>query len=111
MTTSSAEPLSASQFTQRSMMGDLLQQRGLLIGAAAAVGALWLFSRRKPPEEEAARRLVRDWKHVDDADDARDLIGSNLMPILRPALLTLLDAIEDQVHYGFRQLERQVKHF
>jgi hypothetical protein len=108
--TSPAESLSASQFTQHTMMDDLLQQRGLLIGAGVAVGALWLLSRRKPPEEEAARRLVRDWRHVDDADDARDVLGSNLGPILRPALLTLLDALENQVDYGFRQLERRIRH-
>ncbi|MBV9175195.1 MAG: hypothetical protein JOZ81_34500 [Chloroflexi bacterium] len=110
MTTSSSETVSTNQLTQRTMVSDLLQQRGLLVGAAVAVGALWLFSRRKPPEEEAARRLVRDWRHVDDADDARSLLGSNLLPVLRPALLTLMDAVEDQIHVGFRQLERRLKH-
>jgi hypothetical protein len=111
MSTSSAEPLSAGELTQKTMLNDLLQQRGLLVGGAVAVGVLWLFSRRKPPEEQAARRLVRDWRHVDDADDARNLVGSNLMLVLRPAMLTLLDALEGRVHYGFRRLERQIKHF
>lgn len=91
------------------MIEDLLQQRGLLIGAAAAVAGLWLVTRRKAPEEEAARRLVREWRHVDDADDARDLLGSNIPTIVRPALITLLEAVEDQVHLGFRRLEREIR--
>ena len=108
--TSAGEGFSASDLTQRTMLEDLVQQRAVLIGAAVVVVALWLFSRRKPPEEEAARRLVRNWRRVDDADDARDLLGSNLGPILRPALLTLLDAVENQVEDGFRRLERQIRH-
>jgi len=53
---------------------------------------------------------VRDWRHVDDADDARDLVGSNLPVIFRPALLAILDVVQDQVHNGFRQIERQIEH-
>jgi hypothetical protein len=61
-------------------------------------------------EQQAARRLVRDWRKVDDADDARDLLGSNMPVILRPALLAILEVIEDQVEHGFRRLERQIQH-
>jgi hypothetical protein len=117
MTTSSPwsstsyEPLTASQFTQTTMWSDLLAQRGLLIGAAVGlVGLVWWLRRSSASdEEEAARRLVRDWRHVDDADDARDLVGSNLPVIFRPALLAILEVVQDQVHQGFRQLERQVE--
>jgi hypothetical protein len=102
----------ASEWTQQSMLGDLSQQKWLLIGAACFIGALMLWaSRRSAPEEKAARRLVRDWRHVDDVDDARDLLGSNVPTILKPALLTALEEIEDQVHHLFRRAEREINRF
>jgi hypothetical protein len=108
---SNTEQLTASELTQNTMFSDLTQQRGLLIGAGVALAALFLFSRRqRPPEAQAARRLVRDWRKVDDAEDARDLLGSNLLTIARPALLLILEEVENQVHHGFRQAERQIKH-
>jgi hypothetical protein len=106
-----ADSFTAGEFTQRTMLNDLLEQRGLLIGAGIAVAALLLFMRRSgdSDEEQAARRLVRDWRHVDDADDARELLGSNVPVIIRPALLAVLEVIEEQIHQGFRRLERQIE--
>ena len=72
------------------------------------IAALWLFSRRSAPQEQAARRLVRDWRNVDDPTDIRELLGDNLPPILRPALLSALEEIENIVHRWFRQLEREI---
>ena len=116
MTTSSAsgtasgtDSYTASEWTQQSMLGDLLQQKGLLIGAAVAVGLIWFMRGRSRPEEKAARNLVREWRHVDDPSDVRDLLGENLPPIVRPALLMALAEIERQVQAGFRRLERQVE--
>jgi hypothetical protein len=105
---SGSEQLTPSEWTQRSMFNDLMQQKWLLIGAGCFIGALWLWSRRKAPDEQAARRLVRDWRHVDDPDDVRDLLGSNLPPILRPALLAALGEIEEAVHLWFRRAEREI---
>jgi hypothetical protein len=68
-----------------------------------------LLRRRSAPEEQAARRLVRDWRKVDDAADVRDLLGSNLPTIVRPALLMALHEIERQVHKGFQNLERDIE--
>jgi hypothetical protein len=91
------------------MLGDMGQQKWLLIGVASLVGAIVLWAtRRKAPEEKAAKRLVRDLRNVDDADDVRDLLGENLPTILRPALLSALEEIQDQVHHGFRRLEREI---
>jgi len=104
-----ADSYTASEWTQQSMFGDLAQQKWLLVGAGCLVGALLLWSmRRKAPEEQAARRLVREWRHVDDVDAARDLLGSNVPTILRPALLSVLEEIEVQVHHWFRRLEREI---
>jgi hypothetical protein len=95
---------------RQNLLNDLMQQKWLLAGAAAFIGALWLFSRRSAPEEQAARRLVRDWRRVDDPTDVRDLLGDNLPTILRPALLSGLEEIENIVHRWFRQLEREIRH-
>ena len=74
-TTPYSESLTSTEFTQRTMLNDLMQQRGLLIGVGVGVGLLLLFLlRREPDEKEAARRLVRDWRNVDDVDDARDVL-------------------------------------
>src|SRR5262249_32750306 len=109
--TSSSENYTASQWTQETMSNDLLQQRGLLIGIGLGLFALlfWLRRSSAAPEEEAATRLVRDMRHVDDPSDARDLLGSNLPTIVRPALLALLAEAQRQTHRGFRQLEREIK--
>jgi hypothetical protein len=105
----SSNGLTASEWTQQSMLSDLMQQKGLLIGVGVVVGLAMLLSRRSAPEEKAARRLVRDWRHVDDPDDARNLLGENVPTIVRPALLAALEEIERQVHRGFRSLERQIE--
>jgi hypothetical protein len=93
------------------MLSDVLQQKGLLIGAGSVAGLFFfvLLRRRSAPQEKAARRLVRDWRTVDDAADVRNLIGSNLPPIVRPALLMALHEIERQVHKGFQSLERDIE--
>jgi hypothetical protein len=107
--TPSSGNFTASEWTQRTVLSDLLQQKWLLIGVGCFLGGLWLLSRRSAPEEKAARRLVRDWRHVDDADDVRDLLSENVPTILRPALLNALDEVERQVHRWFRQVEREIE--
>ena len=107
---SSSDHYTPTEWTQHTMLSDVLQQKGLIIGAGVLVG-VWLFMlrRRRKPAEKAARRLVRDWRKVDDAADVRDLLGSNLPTIVRPALLMALHEIERQVHKGFESLERDIE--
>jgi hypothetical protein len=107
---SSSDNFTPTEWTQQTMMSDLMHQKGLLIGLGAVIGAFLLFRPRAAPEEKAARRLVRDIRKVDDADDVRSLLGDNLPTIVRPALLTALNEIERQVHRGFRTLEREIEH-
>ena len=107
---SSSDQFTPTEWTQQTMLSDVLQQKGLLIGVGVVVGFLLLMLRRRSaPEEKAARRLVRDWCKVDDAADVRDLLGSNLPTIVRPALLMALHEIERQVHKGFESLERDIE--
>ncbi len=91
------------------MFSDLMQQKTLLIGIGVAIGLFFLLRSRSRPEEKAARKLVREWRHIDDASDVRDLLGENLPPIVRPALLMALAEVERQVELGFRRLERQIE--
>src|SRR5437763_17055457 len=81
--TSGSDQFTASEWTQRNLLNDVMQQKWLLVGAGFFIGALWLWSRRSAPEEEAARRLVRDLRNVDDPEDARELLGSDV-PNLPP---------------------------
>jgi len=108
--TSSSDNFTPSEWTQQTMLSDVMQQKGLLIGLGVVIGAFFLFRPRSAPEEKAARRLVRDIRHVDDADDVRNLLGDNLPTIVRPALLIALNEIERQVHKGFRTLEKEIEH-
>jgi hypothetical protein len=108
-TRSGTDGYTASEWTQQTMMNDVFQQRWLLIGVGCFLGGLWLFSRRPAPEEKAARRLVRDWRNVDDAEDVRELLGENVPTILKPAVLSVLEEIEIQVHQFFRRLEREIQ--
>jgi hypothetical protein len=95
--------------TPTSFLSELMHQKGLLIGLGLAIVGFFVFSRRPAPQEKAARRLVRDFRHVDDAGDLRDVLGSTLPTIVRPVLLLALEEIERQVHRGFDNLERELE--
>ena len=106
----SSDQFTPTEWTQQTMLSDLMQQKGVLIGAGVTIGLFVLMLRRRSaPQEKAARRLVRDWRKVDDAHDVRDLLGSNVPTIVRPALLMALHEIERQVHKGFESLERDIE--
>ena len=110
MSTSPSGSMSASELTQNTMLSDLAEQKNLLIGLGVAAAVVWfVMSRRSDDREEAARRLVRDWRNVDDIGDARDLLGSNVPAIVRPALLIVLSELEHQAHSAFRRLERSIQ--
>src|SRR4051812_14070103 len=108
-TTPASEHLTSSEFTQRTMLSDLMQQRWL-VGIGIGIGIMLVMRMRQAPApERAARRLVRDLRHVDDVDDARDLFGSEMPTIIRPAMLLLLEEVERQVNRMFRGLERSIE--
>ncbi len=106
---SATDNFTSTEWTQSTMLADLMQQKNLLIGLGLLIGAFLLFRSRRAPEEKAARRLVRDIRHVDDAGDVRNLLGENLPTIVRPALMIALGEIERQVQRGFRTLEREIE--
>jgi len=110
-TPTTSDHFTPSAWTQQTMRADVMQQKGLLIGVGVTLGVILLMwlRRSSAPEEKAARRLVRDWRKVDDAADVRDLLGSNVPTIVRPVLLMALHEIERQVHKGFESLERDIE--
>ena len=120
MATTSSTPISSSsssdhftptEWTQRTMLSDVMQQKGLLIGGGVGVLLfLFLLTRRGPaPEQRAARRLVRDWRKVGNAADVVDLLGANLPAIIRPVLIMALHELERQLRKGFQSLERDIE--
>jgi hypothetical protein len=106
---SASDNFTATAWTEKNMLTDLMKQKGILIGAGALIVAFLFFKSRSRPDEKAARRLVRDIRRVDDRDDVRDLLGDNLPTIVRPALLIALGEIERQVHRGFDKLEHDLE--
>jgi hypothetical protein len=108
-TTPGSESMTSSEFTQRTMLS-ALTQRPWLIALGIGMGIFLLTRLRRPPaQERAARRLVRDLRHVDDVGYARDVLGSNVPIIIQPALLAILEELERLVHRGLRNLERSIR--
>lgn len=108
-TQTDTQGMTADEWTQQTMLSDLRQQPMLLAGAGLALLAIVLYwTRRRPSQKSAARHLVRDWRGVDDVDDARDLLSANIPVILRPALMVVLEQVEDQVDHWFHQVERAI---
>jgi hypothetical protein len=105
----SSDRFAPTEWSQQSVVTGVMSQKGLLIGVGVALAALFVFLRRPASQEKAARQLVRDIRHVDDAGDIRDLLGSTLPPIVRPVLLLALEELERQVHRGFLTLEHQIE--
>jgi hypothetical protein len=108
--TPTSEALPASDWTRQNMLTDLGQQRMLWAGLGTAAVLFLLFRRREDEQEKAARHLVRDWRKVDDLDDAREHLQSNLTPLIRPVLLSLLGELETASHKWLRRVEREIKH-
>jgi hypothetical protein len=88
------------------------------VAASAIVAALIaFFLRRRQQEEahsirglssraaEAAMAAVGD----DRLSYGRDLLTDKVLPEFKPALLSLLDELEDAVGRGFRQAEKAIK--
>ena len=110
-TASYSDQVTPSELTQQTALADLAQQKGLLIGVGLALLAALFISRRRSSDAEqrdAARHLVRDWRNVDDVDDARTLLATNLGPMLRPVLLLILGEAEGQVHRYLRRAEKSI---
>jgi len=82
--------------------------------ATAAVAGVVAFMLRRPREPERptpamfaerARALVRE----DAVPASREFLIGKVLPELKPALLAVLDEIEESVERAFRRLERTIK--
>jgi len=87
---------------------------GTILATALAAGVIaFLVRRSREEEEEPANRvakLARNWADSDSMEAGRDFFVDKILPELKPALMAILDELEDAVDKGFRRAEKMVKH-
>jgi len=90
-----------------------------VLASAVAAGALFFFIRRSRQADEPEPVVVvnpRAWERARDmafgddrAQATRDFLIDNVLPELKPALLGILEEVEDLVDDGFRRAEKTIK--
>ena len=88
------------------------QAMGTVVASAIAAGAIAYFIRRSRTPEPAARKVVsftRNLASVEGMEAGRDFFMDKVLPELKPALLSLVDELEEMVQQGFRRLEKAIK--
>jgi hypothetical protein len=90
---------------------------GVILGSAVAAAALaYMLRRRREPEPEPVLAASGAWGRARElafnderAQATRDFVIDKLLPELKPALLGILEEVEDLVDQGFRRAERAIK--
>lgn len=91
---------------------------GAILASAVAAGVIAFLLRRARQEEEertpaslAGRALERTRDAVGDdrVEAGRDFLMSKVVPEFKPALLAILDELEDVVDNAFRRAEKAIK--
>lgn len=85
---------------------------GTILATAVAAGVIAYFLRRSREEEEPTSRVARFAGRLTDSETAeagRDFFMDKVVPELKPALLAILEEIEDAVDKSFRRAEKMVK--
>lgn len=90
-----------------------------VVGSAVAAGViayLWRRSHQEPPPPEPVALAAGAWERArgmafgdDRAQATRDFIVDKVLPELKPALLGILEEVEDLVDDGFRRAEKAIK--
>lgn len=89
-----------------------------IVGSALVAGAVvfMLRRRREPPPPEPVAMSGRAWERArglafneERAEAARDFLVERVLPELKPALLGILEEVEDMVDDGFRRAEKAIK--
>ena len=91
---------------------------GAILASAVAAGVIAYLLRRARQEEErtpsglAERALERTRGVVGDdrVEASRDFLMKKVVPEFKPALLAILEELEDVVDDAFRRMERAIKH-
>ncbi|MBI2756399.1 MAG: hypothetical protein HYX52_06800 [Chloroflexi bacterium] len=86
---------------------------GTILATALAAGVIAFLIRRSREEEEvpASRvaKMARTWADSDGMEASREFFMDKILPELKPALMAVLDEIEEAVDKGFRRAEKMVK--
>jgi hypothetical protein len=89
-----------------------------IVGAARVAGAVAFMVRRRqePPPPEPVAMSGRAWERAREmafseerAQATRDFLVDKVLPELKPALLGILEEVEDMVDDGFRRAEKAIK--
>ena len=90
-----------------------------ILGSALAAGAVAFLvrrSRQEPPPPEPVAMTAGAWGrardmafNADRAEATRDFIVEKVLPELKPALLGILEEVEDLIDDGFRRAEKAIK--
>ena len=90
-----------------------------ILGSALAAGVVAYLvrrSRQEPPPPEPVAMTAGAWGRARDmafgadrAEATRDFIVEKVLPELKPALLGILEEVEDLIDDGFRRAEKAIK--
>lgn len=85
---------------------------GTILATALAAGVIAFLLRRSREEEEPVGRVARiagKWADSDGLEAGREFLMDKVVPELKPALLAVLEEIEDVVDHAFRRAEKSIK--
>jgi hypothetical protein len=85
---------------------------GTILATAIAAGVIAFLLRRSRESEEPTSRmaqLARSWAGSDNMEAGRDFFMDKILPELKPALLSVLEEIQDTVDQAFERAEKRIK--
>jgi hypothetical protein len=85
---------------------------GTILATALAAGTI-AFLLRRAREDEApvgrVARFARTWVDTDSMEAGRDFFIAKVLPELKPAMLAILEEVQDVVDQAFRRTEKAIK--
>ena len=85
---------------------------GTILATAIAAGVIAFLLRRSRAEEEPTSRvaqLARSWAGSDNMEAGRDFFMEKILPELKPALLSMLEEVQEAVDQAFERAEKKIK--
>lgn len=81
---------------------------GTILATALAAGIIAFLVRRSREEEEPAGRVAKIASRWAESD-GREFLMDKVVPELKPALLAILEEIQDVVDQAFSRAEKSIK--
>ena len=85
---------------------------GTILATALAAGTIAFLVRRARDDEAPVGRVTRfarTWVDSSGMEAGRDFFIAKILPELKPALLAILEEIEDAIDQAFRRTEKAIK--